>query len=299
MSIAASSFRTFIRAAALHAPAAGLRLPMQKLREAIALACYNRGYSACLAALAAGDALDGPLPPRFIDVAATRFTVSPDALHGLFASLAATHAPLPAESGLPPLAPRQLWHILGAAGTGKTSLARGIAAAAAREHHAATLYIRFGRPSAAEQPSAPDHHEGATGAAACDLLMPWLERCRGRAAIALLDDIEHCAPTPDLRAVLRDAMRSGITLVLAARSHRDFGPMVPDPADVYAVLEPVLLSPHALPAAQGSLPDITPAGNASWPPGRQGVLQGVVAGAFAPESRAFALPLNAPQRWFA
>ncbi|XAI97134.1 hypothetical protein [Dolichospermum phage Dfl-JY45] len=75
--------------------------------------------------------------------------------------------------------------------------------------------------------------------------------------------------------------------------------MVPDPADVSAVLEPALLSPHALPAAQGSLPDITPAGNASWPPGTQGVLRGVVAGTFAPQSRAFALPLSAPQRWFA
>lgn len=72
---AVMSFREFVLSVETSARAAGINVPMAKLRDAIAIACHNRTYSACLAAEEAGSLPALTLPPRHLEAAALQYRI--------------------------------------------------------------------------------------------------------------------------------------------------------------------------------------------------------------------------------
>lgn len=284
-------FKTFIRESQQRATGTGVRLPMQKLRETLALAYYGRGYSACLAAIAAGAALGPPLPPRHVDEAAERFGVDADALRRALGDgevpAAATGALLP----LPALAPSQCWLALGVAGVGKTTLALGMAEAFTRPSGGSAIYISFAHERSADALPAIERHVGMTAVSARTRLADWTQACAGSAAIAIVDELDHCDAPDQLDDVLVLLRRAGAACVMLAQSDQ----ACPDAAtDHVVILEPEMLARR--------VPALAPFGDAQLCGSRRsfqrGLLQGVVV---APQrtTQRFALPVADTRGWFA
>lgn len=74
-------FREFTRAIRSAAAGMGIRVPMMKMNDAIGLACFNKRYSALVAADRAGKLGKIVLPPPYLDAAAQKYRIDP----GLFA----------------------------------------------------------------------------------------------------------------------------------------------------------------------------------------------------------------------
>ncbi|WP_395793922.1 hypothetical protein [Aquimonas sp.] len=282
------AFKTFIRQAQRRATAAGVRLPMQKLREALALACYDRGYSACLAAIAAGAALGPPLPPRYVGKAAERFDVDPNELNR---ALCDGEAPVPEDSvlPLPALAPSRCWLALGVAGSGKTTLAIGMAEAFARTGGAA-IYISFAHEQSPGALPAIERHVGLTAASARMRLAEWLRGGAETPAFVILDDLDHCDAPNEIDDVIAPVRRAGATCMLLAQSELS----LPDAADHLVILEPEML-PRSAPAL-ASFTCASPGGSRrSY---QRGLLQGFVVAPHRALQR-FALPVADVRGWFA
>ncbi len=271
-----TSFKTFIRAAQQRAMLAGIRLPMQKLREALAMACYGRGYSATLAAIAAGKEVGPPLPARFIDLAAQRYSVDPDAmllvLHGETAPVDT------AASGLPAIGASQRWHVVGVPGSGKTTFAVELVRQYTRELTCgAALYITFAHRVEAGLPSEIEQLSGVSGEIAGARLR---DGARMKApAIVILDDIDHCADPDLIESAFREARKIGLTVITLAR-----GQTLSEQADTVVILQPEFVSSRL-----GALPERA-AGNVAASCIR-GVIQGVVHTA-SEGQRQFLLPIR-------
>lgn len=74
------SFHEFVRRSQALALMAGIRLPMTKMFNAIALACFDRPYSAVIAAEKAGKLKKKPLPALYAEQAARKLGIEPDVL---------------------------------------------------------------------------------------------------------------------------------------------------------------------------------------------------------------------------
>jgi hypothetical protein len=73
-------FSEFVRKAQQRAVLNGIQLPMGKMFDAIAIACYGKAYSAVIAAESAGKLPKPPFPASNIPKAAAQFRIDEDAL---------------------------------------------------------------------------------------------------------------------------------------------------------------------------------------------------------------------------
>jgi hypothetical protein len=74
------SFREYVRRAEVEANRLGVRLPMTKLRDAIARAIYNRVYSVAIAAENVGSLAPVVLPPPYLHSVCEHYRIDPAAL---------------------------------------------------------------------------------------------------------------------------------------------------------------------------------------------------------------------------
>jgi hypothetical protein len=95
-----SAFRSLVLSIEVAAKANRIRLPMSKLRDAIAVALVNRTYAAARAAEAANVLPAIVLPPPHLDEACTRYGLDPLPFAAAFASHGAIPAAKAPEDGL-------------------------------------------------------------------------------------------------------------------------------------------------------------------------------------------------------